>query len=155
MPRTPAIFSRRTLLTALVALPLGPRLLRAQRLETFTISGLAIQGADPVAYFDGNGPVTGDAGLGLIWRGAEWRFATDANRTAFEMNPTAYAPQYGGYCAYALAQGALASTDPEAWTLHDGKLYLNFSLSIRDRWREDIPGYVAQADSHWPDVLNG
>ncbi len=149
------MLTRRTLLTALVALPLIPRSALAARLETFTIGGLAIQGTDPVAYFDGAGPVAGLPDHRLMWKGAEWRFATEANMSAFEMNPTAYAPQYGGYCAYALAQGALASTDPQAWTLHEGKLYLNFSLEVRQTWVQDIPGYITKADSHWPQVLLG
>jgi len=85
--------------------------------------------------------------------GAIWRFSNPENMAAFEMNPRAYAPQYGGYCAYAMAQGAVATTVPEAWTIQDGKLFLNFSTGVRQLWKKDVPGYVAAADRHWPDAL--
>ncbi len=68
-------------------------------------------------------------------------------------NPEAYAPQYGGYCAYALSQGALASSVPEAWTIHEGKLYLNYSVNVRQIWSQDIPENIARADAQWPAIL--
>jgi hypothetical protein len=76
------------------------------------------------------------------------------NLALFKSDPAQYAPQYGGYCAYAVSKGATASTEPEAWTIVNGKLYLNFSLSVQKRWRKDIPGHIKAADNNWPDVLN-
>ncbi|WP_377512865.1 YHS domain-containing (seleno)protein [Octadecabacter sp. R77987] len=122
--------------------------------ETFAEGGLAIRGTDPVAYFDGNGPVAGSPDHQLMWKGATWQFASAANRAAFEANPMAYAPQYGGYCAFAMSRGYIASTDPEAWTLHDGKLYLNYSVSVRSRWLPDIAENIALADANWPAALD-
>ena len=109
---------------------------------------------DPVAYFSEGEPVKGKAAHAVTWQGAEWHFATAANRETFEANPEAYAPQYGGYCAYAASKGAVAPTAPDAWTVHDGKLYLNYSQTVRGTWSEDIPGNIAKADANWPAPLS-
>ncbi|MFT4743428.1 MAG: hypothetical protein ACI91Z_001403, partial [Yoonia sp.] len=89
----------------------------------------------------------------LMWKGAQWRFSSAGNLDIFEANPMAYAPQYGGYCAFALSKGALATTDPDAWTIYDGKLYLNYSTNVRKIWSQDIPGNIALADANWPTIL--
>lgn len=123
--------------------------------EVFSKDGLAIGGTDPVAYFRQGAAVQGQIDYALMWHGATWAFASAANMEAFEMNPDAFAPQFGGYCAYALAQGALVSTVPEAWTVHQDRLYLNFSLSVRDEWSADIPGFLALAAKNWPARLQG
>lgn len=119
----------------------------------YTKSGLAIRGYDPVAYFEDGKPVRGDAAHTNTWNGAEWRFASDAHRAAFAANPEAYAPQYGGYCAWAVAEGYTASTDPDAWKIVDGKLYMNFSKRVQRRWEKDIPGNITRANGNWPKVL--
>ena len=85
--------------------------------------------------------------------GATWRFSTEANRDAFAANPEKYAPQYGGYCAYAVSEGYTASTTPEAWKIVDGKLYLNYSKDVQKIWEQDIPGRIANGDKNWPKVL--
>ncbi|MBI4185064.1 MAG: YHS domain-containing protein [Proteobacteria bacterium] len=117
-----------------------------------TFGSLAIEGADAVAYFTERRPVKGDSRYEFAWMGATWRFASAANRDAFAAAPDRYAPQYGGYCAWAIANGYTASIDPEAWTVHDGKLYLNYSKSVRAQWAEDIPGNVRKGDSNWPGI---
>lgn len=121
--------------------------------ETFQTMGIAIHGTDPVAYFTDARPVAGSMGHALAWRGAKWVFANEDNMRAFEANPTAYAPRFGGYCAYAAAEGAVATSVPEAWTIWQDRLYLNFSTGVRDLWRKDIPGYVAKAEANWPGIL--
>lgn len=148
------MLTRRSLILSAACLPFA-HAARAATPEVFATHGIAIHGTDPVAYFRQSAQVDGDAGFALVWRGAEWRFSSAENRLAFEMDPLVYAPQYGGYCAYAMAQGAVAPTVPEAWTVHEGKLYLNFSTGVRDLWRQDIPGHVAAADDHWPRVIGG
>ena len=65
-----------------------------------------------------------------------------------------YAPQFGGYCAYAVSQGYTARTVAEAWSVVDDKLYLNYSLGVRKRWKKDIAGHIAAANKNWPEVLN-
>ena len=105
-------------------------------------------------YFTEGRPVAGDPSITLDWNGATWRFASEDSRAQFEANPEAFAPQYGGYCAFAVSQGYTASTVPQAWTIHEDKLYLNFSRSVRRRWERDIPGHIEMANANWPSVLN-
>ncbi len=121
--------------------------------EVFSNGGQAIRGYDPVAYFSEGKPVRGDAAHVHMWNGAEWRFSSEENRAAFAADPEAYAPQYGGYCAWAVAEGYTASTDPDAWKIVDDKLYLNYSRSVQRRWERDIPGNISRGDSNWPAVL--
>ena len=122
--------------------------------DVFNTGGIAISGYDPVAYFTQGKPVDGSDAHRLKWMGVVWQFSSAQNMAAFEANPKAYAPQYGGYCAYAMAQGAVATTVPEAWTIHNGKLYLNFSTGVRGIWKKDIPGHIAAANMNWPDALS-
>lgn len=150
------MISRRGLLKAGIALPVAGVLAQpafAAEPEIFAPDGLAIRGYDPVAYFRASEPVLGRAEHALIWKGAEWRFDSAENLAAFEADPAAFAPQYGGYCAYAVSQGYTAKTEPDAWTVYEGKLYLNFSRRVRRIWERDIPGHIALADENWPKVL--
>jgi YHS domain-containing protein len=121
----------------------------------FAEDGVAIRGYDPVAYFDQGKPVEGSAEHSLEWRGVTWHFASADHRQAFQENPGKYAPAYGGYCAYAVAKDQLASVDPTAWKIVDGQLYLNYSHDIQKTWEEDIDGYIAQAETNWPDLDPG
>lgn len=149
--------TRRALFVAALAIPVAGTILRpafANEPEVFAPGGVAISGYDPVAYFTEDKPVPGRMDHALMWRGATWYFASADTMEAFEMNPAAYAPQYGGYCAYEMSKGAVASTAPEAFTVTDGRLYLTHSMEFRAIWRQDIAGNVALADSHWPAALN-
>ncbi|CAM2006941.1 YHS domain-containing (seleno)protein [Acanthopleuribacter pedis] len=118
-----------------------------------TFFGVAIKGYDPVAYFTESKPVKGSKEHKLEWNGATWYFAGAENKSAFEKEPEKYAPQYGGYCAYAVSQNATAGIDPDAWKILDGKLYLNYNAKIQKKWEKDIPGYIKLADEHWPGLL--
>ena len=113
-------------------------------------NGVAIQGTDPVAYFREGKLVRGNSQFQHEWKGAIWHFSSSQNRDLFAGNPEKYAPQYGGYCAYAVSRGYVAPIDPAAWTIVEGKLYLNFSLQVRDVWAKDIPGNIAKANKNWP-----
>jgi YHS domain-containing protein len=119
----------------------------------FKDGGLAIRGHDPVAYFQEGRPVPGKPEFEVPWMGATWRFATAANRDAFTREPERYAPQYGGYCAWAVSQGYTASTDPAAWRIVDGRLYLNYDKGVQRRWEQDVPGNIAKGDRNWPEIL--
>ncbi|MDB9528770.1 YHS domain-containing (seleno)protein [Oscillatoria sp. CS-180] len=127
--------------------------------EAATLAGvyvegdIAIAGADPVAYFTESAYVPGSDQFTHEWSGAVWQFASAENRDAFAGDPLKYAPQYGGYCAWAVSQGYTAPVDPEAWKVVDGKLYLNFNQNIQARWARDIPGNIAKADANWPAVV--
>jgi len=115
--------------------------------------GVAIKGYDPVAYFTLSRPVKGDKDNVVSWMGATWRFASGQNRDLFEKDPEKYAPRYGGYCAYGVANNYLVGIEPEAWTIYEGRLYLNYSLKVREQWKEDIPGNIRKADSNWPGLI--
>ncbi len=114
---------------------------------------VAIEGYDPVAYFQQGSPVEGSKSFTHQWQGATWRFSNAANRDLFAGSPEKYAPQYGGYCAYAVSRGKTAGIDPEAWTIVDDKLYLNYNKKIQKAWEKDIPGYIQKADAAWPKLL--
>ncbi|MEO1001166.1 MAG: YHS domain-containing (seleno)protein [Pseudomonadota bacterium] len=148
--------SRRAVLGLGLALPAAALLSRPAWAGTppvYSSGGIAIDGSDPVAYFTEGAPMEGDAAITHDWQGVTWRFANETNRDAFAADPVAYAPQYGGYCAWAVAQGYTAPTAPDAWAVVDGKLYLNYSRRIQRRWERDIPGFIAAADANWPGVL--
>ncbi|MCG8692993.1 MAG: hypothetical protein MI806_17465 [Minwuiales bacterium] len=115
--------------------------------------GIAIDGTDAVAYFTQGKPVAGSPDFSHDWMGATWRFSTEENRAKFAADPEAYAPQYGGYCAYAVSEGYTASTVPEAWKIVDGKLYLNYSRGVQRRWERNIPERIEAANANWPAVL--
>ena len=125
----------------------------AREPETFQSDGVAINGTDPVAYFSDAKPVPGSADHALDHKGAEWRFASAENRAAFEADPDKYGAVFGGYCAYAASLGYLAPTVPEAWTVHEDRLYLNASLRARELWLQDVPGNIAKGIANWPGIL--
>lgn len=125
---------------------------RAARARIFTgfVEGTALGGYDAVAYHTTGDAVRGSESITLSYQGATWRFASAENRSLFEANPDAYAPEYGGHCAWAAAQGYLAQGDPQVWRIVDGRLFLNASQGINRRWLRDIPGFISQADANWP-----
>ena len=125
----------------------------AQKAPVFSDSSGAIRGYDPVAYFTQGRPVKGSPELTHQWKGATWRFASAENRERFAAAPEKYAPQYGGYCAYGVASGYAVKIEPDAWSVVDGKLYLNYDRSVQKSWQSDVPGYIRKADVNWPRVL--
>lgn len=119
-------------------------------------AGIAIDGADAVAFFGlgvDDAPVIGSSEHAFEWNGATWHFATAENRATFAADPEAYAPAFGGYCAYAAARGYVASTVPEAWSVVDGRLFLNYSTRIRRRWLRELPDAIGQGDANYPAIL--
>ncbi|SHI04852.1 YHS domain-containing (seleno)protein [Marivita hallyeonensis] len=125
----------------------------AREPEIYQEGGVAIDGSDPVGYFTNNGPVAGSSSVTVNYKGATWRFADQASADAFQSNPTAYEPAFGGYCAFAASRGYLAPTTPEAWTIYEDKLYLNANLRARELWLQDIPGNIAKGNANWPGIL--
>ncbi len=117
---------------------------------TGRFSEVAVQGYDPVAYFTVGQPVKGDEAFEIEWNGAKFRFASAENRDLFIDDPSAYAPQYGGYCAWAIAQGKFAKGNAKHWSVVDGKLYLNFNKGIQKKWNADVPGFIEKGDTIWP-----
>ena len=125
----------------------------AQKAPVYSDSSGAIRGYDPVAYFTEGRPVKGSREFTHPWRGATWRFASAENRERFAAAPETYAPQYGGYCAYGVASGYAVKIEPDAWSVVDGKLYLNYDRGVQKTWQSDVPGYIRKADANWPRVL--
>lgn len=145
----------RTLLAA-AAIALAPALIAAPAafaeppVYTGAFDNIAVQGYDPVAYFKEGKPVKGLKDFTVTHEGAEFRFASAANRDAFKKDPAKYAPQYGGYCAWAVSQGYHAKGDANHWKIVDGKLYLNYNASVQKKWEADVPGFIAAANTEWP-----
>jgi YHS domain-containing protein len=104
-----------------------------------------------VSYFTGDAPVVGSAEFTVKYEGYDYQFASAENAATFQEDPAKYAPQYGGYCAWAIgANDALASGDPNVYKIVDGKLYLNFNEAVAERWNKDIPGFIEKADVNYP-----
>jgi len=143
------------LAACLVAAPvavIAPAAQAEPAIYTGVFSDTALQGYDPVAYFTDGAPVKGSKDFTTEYKGATFQFASAANRDAFLADPTAYAPQYGGYCAWAMADGKYAKGDAKHWKIVDGKLYLNYNASISKKWNADIPGFIEKADAEWSDL---
>ncbi len=126
----------------------------AKHPEFYTENGVALDGQDVVAYFTESKPVQGNKNFTYKWKGTTWQFASAKNRDLFAQNPAKYAPQYGGYCAKAAADGDLATTIPSAWKIVNNKLYLNYSAEAQKEWLADVPGMIAKADKNWTAILN-
>ena len=110
---------------------------------------LAIKGYDVVAYFVDGRPEPGDPRYEHLWRGVWWRFATAGHRDLFAASPQSYAPEFGGFCAAAMALGVAVAADPEVWTIVDGKLYLNIDKATREEWRRNLVSNIDQASGRW------
>ena len=151
----------RTLFAAALLLVAGGTALAAEPINTLERSGLigydpsgvAIRGYDTVAYFTEGKPVEGSDDFTADWEGATWRFASQEHLDLFEADPAKYAPQYGGYCAYGVAQDSLVKIEPDLWTIVDGKLYLNYDDDIQEKWERDISGFIETADGKFEDLL--
>jgi hypothetical protein len=150
-----ATLPRRALLAMLPAALVVPQAARAGQPAISAPDGLALRGADPVAYVLDGAHVPGRSDHGLMWRGAVWLFDRTETMTAFEMDPTAYCPDFGGYCAFAMSHGMIVDGDPRAWLLHDGAVYLCSSPLALAGLRRDLAGNIAAARANWPAILDG
>ncbi|OLF74132.1 hypothetical protein AWH62_08320 [Maricaulis sp. W15] len=112
--------------------------------------GRPVGGHDVVSYHTSDAPLPGLDSITAEYNGVTWYFATEDNRDLFVANPARYAPAYDGHCAYALANDRKVRSDPLAYRVVDGVLYMNFSASIQERWERDIPGYLEQSEANWP-----
>lgn len=112
-------------------------------------SGSALRGFDAVAYFTAESAVKGDAKYTIVWNGAKWLFSSEQNLKRFQADPEAYAPQFGGYCSYAVSEGYTADGDPEAWKIVDGKLYLNFNRQVKEQWEQNQTERIQNGKANW------
>lgn len=109
----------------------------------------AIKGYDPVAYFTKSAPMKGDKAYTYDWQGATWYFSTQQHLNLFKGDPEKYAPAFGGFCAYGVAQGYKVKIEPEAWAIVDGKLYLNYDLDVQQQWQDDRDEFIKKASDNW------
>ncbi len=151
--------SRRLSMVAAVSLACVAGLVRAipagaeTAVNTGHFGDVAIMGYDTVAYFTEGRATKGSPEFSHRWLGATWYFAKPEHRDAFATSPSRYAPQYGGYCSAGVAFSEVtANIDPEAWSIVDSKLYLNYSKPIQEQWEQDAPAHIAKADAKWPEV---
>ncbi|MEW6131411.1 MAG: YHS domain-containing (seleno)protein [Acidobacteriota bacterium] len=114
---------------------------------------LALKGYDVVAYFTEGKAVEGATEFTYDWQGARWQFVNAANREAFMQAPEKYAPQFGGYCAWAVGHGYTANGDPTAWKIVNGKLYLNYNQKVKEKWEQDEANLIKQGDENFPGFL--
>ena len=151
------MITRRALLVSAAALPLGAALsttaAHAAEPPVYATNGIAINGIDRVGYFLEERPIEGDMAHAVDWDGAKLLFASAENMEMFQSDPERFAPKYGGYCAYAVSKGYTATTDPKAWSIHNDRLYLNYSRPVRALWALDKDGHIASANANWPGVL--
>jgi YHS domain-containing protein len=131
---------------ATLSLPLGAWAAGPLNLDSH---GVAIHGHDPVAYFVDGKPSKGRSDLSASANGATYWFASEKNLQTFKADPAKYEPQYGGYCAYGVAQGFKPDIDPTAFKVVEGKLFLNLSPAVQSRWLADVPGHIVRANANW------
>ena len=141
--------------TLLLGILTVPALALDDAVNTGRFNDTAIEGYDPVAYFTQGKPVKGSDEFEYAWRGGNWRFASQDSLERFRADPEKFAPQYGGWCAYAMSdRGRTVRIDPEAWTIRNGKLYLNYSQSVRNVWQEAVDANIAEANRFYPQTTD-
>ncbi|MCZ6718006.1 MAG: YHS domain-containing (seleno)protein [Candidatus Poribacteria bacterium] len=156
MDNTTIYLQLKSLIRALAALCCLVASVEAWSIEqVFNVNGVAMRGYDPVAYFTEQRPVLGSPDITHQWMDVTWQFDNISNRDKFAEDPERYAPQYGGYCAYAVSKGSTAPTDPAAWTVIDDKLYLNVSKSVRSLWLPNARSHIETANENWPRLKAG
>ncbi len=128
--------------------------INAQQKQVFSKNNIAVNGYDVVAYFTVSKPVKGDDKYVVNWKDANWLFVSAEHAFLFKANPEKYVPQYGGYCAFGCSRGYKAKTDPDAWTIVNGKLYLNYNSTVKDTWSKNIENYIKKADEAWANIKN-
>ncbi len=149
------IFLSISMMTILMSVISGAQMAQAEEPYIFTQknNNYGAGGYDVVAYFTDKKPMEGKQDYQTEWKGAMWLFSSAENLEMFSKNPEQYAPQYGGYCSWAMAKGDLAKGDPKRWKVVDDKLYLNYNWSIQKLWERDIAGMIERGDAQWPNVL--
>lgn len=123
--------------------------IHAQEGHFFNTNGVAIKGYDPVAYFSQNKALLGNDSISMEWSGSIWKFTSKENLQLFNTDPKKYAPAYGGFCAYGTSEMHLSPTDPNAWTIVNDRLYLNYNLKVKEIWVKDTTSRIISADNYW------
>jgi len=114
-----------------------------------TNTGLALRGYDPVAYFTVKTPTPGSFKITTVHQDVVYRFSSEENKALFVANPAKYVPQFGGFCAYGLANGVKVDADPVLWTVRNEKLYLNLAPPVQALFSKDPDGFIKSASAKW------
>ena len=114
-----------------------------------TAENVAVKGFDTVAYFTMNSAVSGNPQHSLLWNGVNWYFSSSENMEKFKAEPEKYAPQFGGYCSFAVSKGYTADSDPNAWKIVNGKLYLNYNPKVKEMWEAEQEKRIADGEKNW------
>ncbi len=122
-------------------------------INTGFFSSTAIKGYDTVAYFTQDKAVKGNKKYQFEWKGANWHFSSQKHLDLFTSSPSKYAPQYGGWCAYAVSQNTTASIEPDLFTIVNDKLYLNYNREVNKKWLSNQSQFIGDADKYWPAIL--
>jgi YHS domain-containing protein len=135
----------------------GAQLDEARRSNFNIKKNIAIEGYDPVSYFE-NKPVEGESKWTISYKGVAYRFSSLANQNKFKSNPDLYEPAYGGWCAFAMGDsGEKVKIDPETFKIADGKLYLFYNFwgnNTLRQWNKNEKLLKAKADSNWNKILH-
>jgi hypothetical protein len=121
---------------------------RAKTVST-DADNVAIRGYDTVAYYTDDNPILGDPKFAFVWNGAKWLFSTAENLENFKKEPERFAPQFGGYCSWAVSHGYTADGDPTAWKIVDGKLYFNYNLKVKEKWEAEQDKLIGEGHKNW------
>jgi YHS domain-containing protein len=143
---------KKVLLTAFLAVVFVSTIF-AKTLLNVDKSGVGIRGYDPVAYFTDNKAIKGGAQFQSNSKGVTYHFASAENKATFDADPGKYEPQFGGFCAWAVSQGYTAPIDPNAFQVVNGRLLLQYSLSVRKQFSQDTEGNLKKADANWPAIV--
>ncbi|WP_424977037.1 YHS domain-containing (seleno)protein [Leisingera sp. S232] len=144
---------RYVLMVAAVLLLSLPVTARAEQAVFSSRSGVAIGGYDAVAFFERGVAEPGRHTHAVMWKGVVWRFSSARNQAQFEADPRAYAPAFGGYCAYAMSKGLVHEGNPQLWAIVDGELFLLNNRRVHGLWQADTAEMIASGRIHWPAVL--
>jgi hypothetical protein len=124
-----------------------------ERVVTDPLTGLAIGGYDPVAYFTDGKPALGRAEFEYRAEGVIWRFRNEGNRTAFAADIHVYRPRFGGYDPLAVGRGVGTAGHPDIWAIHGRRLYLFYDEKARAAFLAAPDEAVRRADETWAEVL--
>ena len=115
--------------------------------------GIAAQEYDVISFFDGK-PKKGNSSITANYENGTFYFASEANKSIFEKSPEKFAPQYGGFCAIAMSEGAEANPNPKSWEVRDNKLYfftrkLFGIIDAKRQWVKKPEELRDLADAEW------
>jgi hypothetical protein len=142
----------------LVLQPAGDKVITSERARPLVpaisrnADGIAVAGYDVVAYFEQERAVRGSSDFEHKHAGVIWRFSSAKHRDMFAREPDRFVPQFGGYCAYAVAKGYTATAAPDAWSIVGGRLYLNYNAAVRKVWQGEQDTLIERAMRNWPQM---